>query len=424
MARHLSPMRRIMWPFYYVLRSMLELRVGNRKAALENAEQALSLAREVDLPTYQLPHFLGRVAMARSALGDHDRAMAAIEEAIVISPPQKRTKFERWRAIFAIEADLHAGEVDSAAARLATVLADLRMRGDYIFMRSWPELGARLANLALERGIETEYVRTVIDKESLVAPPDVGPAWPFRLRVRVLGAFELVRDGEPMRFSGKTQQRPLELLKFIVSLGGRDVDAEYLTGTLWPDSDGEAANRAFESALFRLRKLLDVEGAVQLAAGKLSLARSLVWTDVSSFEAAVDHAADEAAPVTQRARRLLDAYPGRLLGEDESPWIAKPRDSLRARFVRSLLELGEQLERQRDFAAAIDVYRRGLEADNLAEAFYRGLMRSLVATGDRAEAVNAFRRCRELLSIVLGLTPSAETDRLYRDIATTRSASG
>jgi DNA-binding SARP family transcriptional activator len=38
------------------------------------------------------------------------------------------------------------------------------------------------------------------------------------------------------------------------------------------------------------------------------------------------------------------------------------------------------------------------------------------AAGDHADALNAFRRCRELLSIVLGMKPSAETDRLYREI--------
>jgi DNA-binding SARP family transcriptional activator len=43
-------------------------------------------------------------------------------------------------------------------------------------------------------------------------------------------------------------------------------------------------------------------------------------------------------------------------------------------------------------------------------------MRALAATGNDAEALSAFRRCRELLSIVLGVKPSAETDRLYREI--------
>ena len=76
--------------------------------------------------------------------------------------------------------------------------------------------------------------------------------------------------------------------------------------------------------------------------------------------------------------------------------------------------------RRATWPTAIDVYRRGLEADNLAESFYRGLMRSLAATGDQAEALNAFRRCRELLSIVLGVKPSAETDRLSREIAAGR----
>jgi DNA-binding SARP family transcriptional activator len=60
------------------------------------------------------------------------------------------------------------------------------------------------------------------------------------------------------------------------------------------------------------------------------------------------------------------------------------------------------------------VYRRGLEADNLGESLYRGLMRAFAARGDQAEALNAFRRCRELLSIVLGVKPSAETERLHR----------
>jgi DNA-binding SARP family transcriptional activator len=47
-------------------------------------------------------------------------------------------------------------------------------------------------------------------------------------------------------------------------------------------------------------------------------------------------------------------------------------------------------------------------------------MRSLAATGNHAEALNAFRRCRELLSIVLGMKPSSQTDQLYRDIVATR----
>jgi LuxR family maltose regulon positive regulatory protein len=250
------------------------------------------------------------------------------------------------------------------------------------------------------------------------------------VRVRVLGGFELQRDGQTVRSPGKAQQRPLDLLKLVVALGGEQVDSHQVTAALWPDADGAAAKTSFDTALFRLRKLLDVENALVLAGGKLTLTPSLVWTDVRALGAALDaaHAAvagrgaggssdgQSEAGAAQAAARLLDAYPGALLGDEEAGWIAKPRDALRARFTRALSRLGERLEQRADWAAAAEIYRRGLEADNLAESFYRGLMRALAASGDQAEALTVYRRCRELLSIVLGIKPSAETERLHREI--------
>jgi len=53
----------------------------------------------------------------------------------------------------------------------------------------------------------------------------------------------------------------------------------------------------------------------------------------------------------------------------------------------------------------------------LADGFYRGFMRSLAATRYLADGMRAFRRCRELLSIVLGIEPSDDTERLYRRIS-------
>jgi DNA-binding SARP family transcriptional activator len=289
-----------------------------------------------------------------------------------------------------------------------------------VFLRSRLDLAAKLANFALEHDIERDYVRSLIERNALRAPAGAAAHWPFRLRVRVLGNFELVRDGEPMRFSGKAQQRPLDLLKLLVALGATDVDSVQLTSALWPDAEGGAAKTSFDSTLFRLRKLLDVDDAIALGGGKLSLSSERCWTDVWALDAALDAAERTASADASRAsvaaRRLLDAYPGNLLATEESAWLVKPRDALRARFVRALMRLGESLERSNDFATAIDLYRRGLEADNLAEPFYRGLMRSLAASGDRVEALNAFRRCRELFSVVLGLAPSAETERLHRRI--------
>jgi LuxR family maltose regulon positive regulatory protein len=427
--RQMSPARRMDWAYFHYLRSTLEQRLGHFGAAVRDAERAVELGRETGLPTMQIPHFVARLAHTRLAAGDREGGLRDLDRAIAQAAPVDRLNFEQQRELFAIDATIADGDTPRASERLVTLLADYRARGVFVLMRSRPDLAARLADFALERGIETDFVRTVIERNALPAPVDAGPAWPFRLRVRVLGGFDLVRDGESMRWSGKAQQRPLDLLKLLVALGGEDVDAQQLSTALWPDADGAAAKTSFDTTLFRLRKLLDVEHALVLSAGKLTLDHALAWTDVRALDKALAAAERLAADapgdaLIGAAQRLLDAYPGPLLGAEESSWVAKPRDALASRFVRTLTKLGAALESVRAFDAAANLYRRGLEADNLSEALYRGLMRSLAAQGDHAEALNAFRRCRELLSIVLGMRPSAETERLHREIAAGGTVAG
>jgi DNA-binding SARP family transcriptional activator len=420
--RRLAPSRRMDWAYFHHLRANLEQRLGHATAAVRDAERAVRLARETGLPPLQLPHFLVRLALCRMAAGEAESGLAAMDEAIALAGEPDRRSFERQRAFLLAGLDLDAGRLDEAAARIAPLLAEYKARGLSVLLRQQPDLAARIADFALSRGIETDYVRLLIARNGLRPPSGAGAHWPFRLRIRVLGGFELVRDGEPVRFSGKTQQRPLDLLQLLVALGGRDVESTTLMAALWPEADGAAAKASFDTALFRLRKLLDVDDALTLAGGRLTLSGALAWTDLRAFELALARAqevlstapAATAATLSAAARALLDAYAGPLLGTAEDPWLAKPRDALRARFVRTLLQLGESLEAAAAWADAIDVYRRGLEADNLAEPFYRGLMRSLAATGNHADALGAYRRCRELLSVVLGLKPSAETEALQR----------
>jgi len=100
-------------------------------------------------------------------------------------------------------------------------------------MRSRPDFAARLANYALERDIETEYVLTLIERNALIAPPDAGPAWPFRLRVRLLGEDMVAFRDSDGRVGLVTQpfgrlpdpglrlRRDLETTQGIADCGGR-----------------------------------------------------------------------------------------------------------------------------------------------------------------------------------------------------------
>jgi LuxR family transcriptional regulator, maltose regulon positive regulatory protein len=63
------------------------------------------------------------------------------------------------------------------------------------------------------------------------------------------------------------------------------------------------------------------------------------------------------------------------------------------------------------------VYRAALKQDSLAEEIYRRLIECRFARGERAQAPDAYRRCRELLSIALGPGRSARTEALVARIA-------
>jgi len=60
------------------------------------------------------------------------------------------------------------------------------------------------------------------------------------------------------------------------------------------------------------------------------------------------------------------------------------------------------------------LYERALDEDSLAEELYRRLMLCHLERGEPAEAARVFRRCREMLSVQLGIPPSAETEALFK----------
>ena len=94
---------------------------------------------------------------------------------------------------------------------------------------------------------------------------------------------------------------------------------------------------------------------------------------------------------------------------------------LRDLLARLVSALGRQYEASGEWEAALACYRRGIDADELAEEFYQGVMRCHAAMGRAAEGMAAFRRLRQTLSVVLGVKPSADSEQLVQLLARTRS---
>ena len=160
--------------------------------------------------------------------------------------------------------------------------------------------------------------------------------------------------------------------------------------------------------MHRLRKLLRHSDAVRQSGGALSLDERLCWVDAFAFENQISGNGDSSA-----LESAIQYYRGAFLGdEDSSPWLVPYREHLRSRFTDAIGKLGNSLEKDSRDEEAIALYSRGIEADNLVESFYQGLIRCHDRLGQRVEAISAYRRLRDILSITLGVEPSPRSRQL------------
>jgi two-component SAPR family response regulator len=237
-----------------------------------------------------------------------------------------------------------------------------------------------------------------------------------RFRVHVLGRFRLLAGDTPITIPPRLR-KPQELLQALIAFGGTEVGAGVLIDALWPDSEGDAAYHALESALYRLRQLLGARDAVRMEGGKVSLNRDQFWVDMWQFEEELQRPHDPDADNIERIGRLRLPYQGHFLQhETEKPWVLKARQDLRDSLLRAIRDAARECERARRWEDAATLYRSGLELDSLDEGLYRGLMLCHHELGDRSEALQIYRRCRELLTRFFGILPNAKTQALYHSV--------
>lgn len=280
----------------------------------------------------------------------------------------------------------------------------------------------RLCAEALSAGIEVDHVRDLV-RQFRYAPPSLNvEAWPWPLRINVLGRFEIRRDDVPLTFPGKTPRKPLALLKLMAAASPEGVTEQKVLDALWPDEDGDAARNALGVALVRLRKLLGTPEAVQLKDQCLSLNSRCCWVDAWAFEQFARSVegrlgTGDAGQLLALADRATALYRGDLLPADpDEPWAMQARLKLRVRFVRLIETLGGVLEQAGQWNRALDCYYRGLDADDLVEEFYVGLMRCYGALGRPADGIAVFRRLRQTLSVVLNIPPSPAAEVMARSL--------
>lgn len=390
---------------------------GDMQAALRTAEEARQLSEEAAVGPRIRAQIHGGLACCCLQAGDFAAALRWSDKAAENTHGMDKAYAVNIRRFVQAYTALENGDSAGADGILDELFADLR-RGEgplSIVFACFPQLACALFVHALREGIEADYVRAVVARQGLPPPDRFTPNWPWPVTVRLLGKTEISLDGEVFAPAGKAQQRPMLLLKALVVAGDAGRMQQALATELWPDADDPKA--ALNVTVHRLRKLLGHDDSVVVTTGKIRLNEIKVWTDVSALAelcARVDqlpHDAD-AGKVRRLAVDLLGLYHGPLCDGDEEAWLLPARERWRSRFLAATVRLGQLLESVAEWPTAHRLYSRALEAEPLAENLYRSLMRCGHAQGDPSSALSAYRRCREMLSLVLGRPPAPETEKL------------
>ena len=232
-----------------------------------------------------------------------------------------------------------------------------------------------------------------------------------RLRVTLLGAFEVSRGGAVLAVPGA---RVRGLLVRLALGGGSPIETGILVDALWPEERPADPANALQSLVSRLRRMLGAADAVAQTEGGYRL-------DVDGDD--VDALRFERLATEGRERLRAGDAPGaaELLGDAVACWngsigsepavVAAVAPAVATRLAQAATEaeadLAEAELAQGEAPAAAARLTALLAGQPVHERAAALLMDALAAQGRQAEALALYERVREALADLLGVDPGA-----------------
>ena len=232
----------------------------------------------------------------------------------------------------------------------------------------------------------------------------------------VLGPVEAAVGGRAVPLGGGRQRA---LLVALVLENGRVVSVERLVDELWGDLPPASARTQVHTLVHRVRRALGEAGPfIETCPPGYRLRAGAALVDVTVFTERIARARDEAArgrPAEAAAsfRAALDLWRGRALDGANAAFVAREAARLEEARLAAYEEcLGLELDLGRHKAAAAELTAL-VEEHPLREELRALLMLALYRCGRRSEALETYRRGRELLVEETGLEPTERLRRLH-----------
>jgi DNA-binding SARP family transcriptional activator len=208
-------------------------------------------------------------------------------------------------------------------------------------------------------------------------------------------------DGRPLG-GAAIRRRSLALLAFVASRREQGVSRDKVLGYFWPETDTDHARNNLKQTLFMMRRSLGDELLVSSDAF-LKINTRRLTVDSWEFEVELDHRLLQAAIVHYRGAFLDGVYISNL--PEFGRWVEAERERLAWRYQEALEALALRSITLGDHHGAVLWWRRVVEHDPLSSRTALGLMKALIADGDRVGALKYAKLHESLLRAELGVDP-------------------
>jgi DNA-binding SARP family transcriptional activator len=380
--------------------AMLKWYRGDLAQALKLIDAAIKAVDDLGLADLSSCTRVDMSAICMDA-GDHARAAALLNQAShCIEETLVRYldgAIEALRAVLVMQAGDKSLAI-KAVLRCMEVLENPCTRGSFAVLAN---TAAVVCHEAIVNGIHPDLACELIT--TLKLRPCVGAtvAWPWPVKIRSLGTFEVNLTDGPMEAGGRTPYKVLEMLKRLLSAGPKGLSGALLADMLWPDAEGDSAQISLRTTIHRLRRLLICEGALKTQNGRVALDRQFCWIDAFEFESVPADVADPA-----QATRAIALYGGPFMPDENDGNIVNHRERLQAKYLRLVTTSARYHESAGDWQAAARVYAQALEADAANDVLFMRLIKCLRETGDQ-DSLRDWRQRRMRLAQT-GLVPMSQ----------------
>jgi DNA-binding SARP family transcriptional activator len=237
------------------------------------------------------------------------------------------------------------------------------------------------------------------------------------LMICLLGSFEVRYDQQLVRIPRRSAQ---SLFAYLVLNGGTYHRREKLAQMLWPDSPEIKAREKLRHVLWRIRKSLPANTAIEyLLADDLAIAFNSScehWLDVSILKMA------DVAGCADELISALNVFQGELLPGFYEEWVMLEREYINYVFEHNMARLMAMLQTEDRWLDILDWGERWLAFGQKSEPAYRALMCAHMVKGDMPKVAETYERCARSLSEI-GLEPSEETRSLFERLKVGKSPS-